>query len=178
MKTGPTTYSAWTKLLDQFGDGDDSVLEELNQGTFIIDAGTATRFYIKVEETYKRRKQSWLDKFQFSFQLQNFKTEDDFEIALRNGKQNLSTLRKFVIIKGFPDDLKKALQKDLEEFVIEIKTSLKKNNSRLSKGSEKILILLNSFDLNSNSEEILISSKSNIKSTNEIIASTGRKIIF
>lgn len=174
MKTGPTTYSAWTKLLDQFGDGDDSVLEELNNGTFTIDAGTATRFYIKVEEAYKKRKQSWLNKFQFSFQLQNFKTEDDFEIALRNGKQNLSPLSKFVAIESLPDDLKKALKKDLEDFVNEIKTSLKKNNSSISKGREKMLILLNSFDLNSTSQEILM----NIKTTNEIIASTGRKIIF
>lgn len=174
MKTGPTTYSAWTKLLDQFGDGNDSVLEELNNGTFTIDAGTATRFYIKVEQAYKKRKQSWLDKFQFSFQLQNFKTEDDFEIALRNGKQNLSPLSKFVAIKSLPDDLKKALKKDLEDFVNEIKTSLKKNNSSISKGREKMLILLNSFDLNSTSQEILI----NTKNTNEIIASTGRKIIF
>lgn len=174
MKTGPTTYSAWTMLLDQFGDGDDSVLEELNNGTFIIDAGTATRFYIKVEEAYKKRKQSWLDKFQFSFQLQNFKTEDDFEIALRNGKQNLSPLSKFVAIESLPDDLKKALKKDLEDFVNEIKTSLKKNNSSISKGREKMLILLNSFDLNSTSQEILM----NTKNTNEIIASTGRKIIF
>jgi hypothetical protein len=174
MKTGPTTYSAWTKLLDLFSDGDDSVLEELNNGTFTIDAGTATRFYIKVEETYKKRKQSWLDKFQSSFQLQNFKTEDDFEIALRNGKQNLSPLSKFVAIKSLPDDLKKALKKDLEDFVNEIKTSLKKSNSSISKGREKMLILLNSFDLNSTSQEILM----NTKNTNEIIASTGRKIIF
>lgn len=178
MKTGPTTYSAWTKLLDQFANGDDSVLEELNKGTFIIDAGTANRFYINVEETYKKRKQSWLDKFQFSFQLQNFKTEDDFEIALRNGKQNLSPLSKFVTINGFPDDLKKTLKKDLEDFVNEIKTSLKKNNSKISKGREKMLLLLNSFDLNSTSEEILMNSISNTKNTNEIIASTGRKIIF
>ncbi len=175
MKTGPITYSAWTKLLDQFSDGDDSVLEELNEGTFTIDAGTATRFYFKVEETYKRRKQNWLDKFQFSFQLQNFKTEDDFEIALRNGKQNLSPLSKFISIKGFPDDLKNTLEKDLQEFVNEIKTSLKSNTSKLSKGREKMLILLNSFELNTTSEEILIKSKGK---TNEIIASTGRKIIF
>jgi hypothetical protein len=178
MKTGPRTYAEWTKLLDQFGDGDDSVLEELSKGTFILDAGTATRFYIKVEEAYKKRKQSWLDKFQFSFQLQNFKTEDDFEIALRNGKQNLSPLSKFVFINTFPDDLKKALRKDLEEFVNEIKTSLKNNNAKLSKGREKMLILLNSFDLDSTSKEILMNLKSNTNSTNEIIASTGRKIIF
>ncbi|OMQ09421.1 hypothetical protein [[Flexibacter] sp. ATCC 35103] len=177
MKTGPTTYSAWTKLLDQFGDGDDSVLTELNEGSFIIDAGTATRFYIKVEEIYKKRKQNWLDKFQRSFQLQNFKTEDDFEIALRNGKQNLTTISKFIAIEGLPNDLKKALKKDLEEFVNEIKTSLKNNISGISKGREKILILLNSFDLNSTYKEIT-DIKNKEQSTNEIIASTGRKIIF
>lgn len=177
MKTGPTTYAAWTKLLDQFGDGDDSVLTELNEGRFIIDAGTATRFYIKVEEIYKKRKQNWLDKFQRSFQLQNFKTEDDFEIALRNGKQNLATISKFIATEGLPDDLKKALKKDLEEFVNEIKTSLKNNISGISKGREKILILLNSFDLNSTYKEIT-DIKNKEQSTNEIIASTGRKIIF
>lgn len=170
----PTTYSEWTKLLDQFGDGDDSVLEELNKGSFIIDAGTAIRFYTKVEEIYKKRKQLWLDKFQLSFQLQNFKTEDDFEIALRNGKQNLSSLTKFVGINGLPDDLKKALKKDLEDFVNEIKASLKDNNSKISKGKEKMLILLNSFNLNTTSDEII----NNTQNTKEIIAPTGRKIIF
>jgi len=178
MITIPTTYSEWTKLLEQFGDGDDSVLEELNKGTFIVDSGTATRFYTKVEEVYKKRKQNWLDKFQKSFELQNFKTEDDFEIALRNGKQNLSTLNNFIIIKGFPEDLRKTLKKDLEDFVTEIKTSLKTNTSKISRGREKMLLLLNSFDLNSTSKEIKTNSKNSTKNTNEIIAATGRKIIF
>jgi hypothetical protein len=178
METGPTTYSAWVKLLDQFGDGDDSVLEELNRGSFVIDAGTATRFYIKIEEIYKKRKQNWLAKFQYSFQLQSFKTEDDFEIALRNGKQNLVPISKFVAIKGLPDDLKKTLRKDQEEFVNGIKTSLKSNISGISKGREKILILLNSFDLSSTFIEIETDTKNKVQNTNEIIAATSRKIIF
>lgn len=170
---GPSTYSQWTKLLDQFVNGDDSVLEELNKGSFIIDAGTATRFYTKVEEAYKKRKQNWLDKFQHSFQLQNFRTYEEFEIALRNGKQNLFTLHKFINLNGFPIDLKKTLKKDMEDFVDEIKTSLKDNNSKISKGREKILILLKSFELNTIPEEI-----KHIPDNNEIIAPTGRKIIF
>jgi len=169
----PSTYAQWTRLLDQFGDGDDSVLEALHKGNFVIDAGTATRFYNKVEEAYKKRKKRWLDKFQRSFQLQNLKTGDDFEIALRNGKQNLFTLHKFININGFPDDLKKTLQNDLENFVAEIKSSLKDNNSKIPKGSDKILLLLNSFSLNSVSEEI-----KSISGNNELTAPTGRKIIF
>ena len=88
--SAPTTYAEWTRLLDQFGDGDDTALASLSKGSFLVDAGTAARFYGRVETAYKKRKQHWLDKFQRSFQLQHFKTVDDFAIALRNGKQNLS----------------------------------------------------------------------------------------
>ncbi len=174
----PTTYSEWANLLDKFGDGDDTALEELSKGSFTVDAGTASRFYSRVEEVYKKRKQNWLDKFQRSFQLQNFKTEDDFEIALRNGKQNLSPLSKFVVLKGFPEDLRKTLKKDLEDFVYEIKKSLKDNVSKISSGREKMLILLNTFGLNDIPEEIKTDKKNNKQNTNEIIPPTGRKIIF
>jgi hypothetical protein len=174
----PITYSEWTNLLDKFGDGDDSALEELSIGSFIVDAGTASRFYSRVEEVYKKRKQSWLDKFQRSFQLQNFKTEDDFEIALRNGKQNLSSLSKFVLLKGLPEDLQKTLKKDLEDFVAEIKKSLKDNVSKISSGREKMLILLSTFGLNDIPEEIKTDKKNSKQNTNEIIPPTGRKIIF
>ncbi|KOP37907.1 hypothetical protein DBB36_06160 [Flavobacterium sp. WLB] len=173
MIKGPTTYSEWVNLLNQFANGDDSVLDQLNNGTFLIDAGTANRFYSKVEEVYKKRKQNWLDKFQRSFQLQNLKTENDFEIALRNGKQNLILLNHFISIKGLPEDLRKTLKKDLEDFITEIRTSLKKNNSNTSK-NEKMLMLLNSFQFNTISAEI----KSDQKNNSEITASTGRKIIF
>lgn len=176
--TAPTTYSEWTNLLDKFGDGDDTALEELSKGSFIVDAGTASRFYSRVEEVYKKRKQNWLDKFQRSFQFQNFKTEDDFEIALRNGKQNLSALSKFVVLKGLPEDLRKTLKKDLEDFVAEIKKSLKDNVSKISSGREKMLILLNTFGLNEIPEEIKTDKKNNKQNTNEIIPPTGRKIIF
>lgn len=174
----PTTYSEWTNLLDKFGNGDDTALEELSNGSFTVDAGTASRFYSRVEEVYKKRKQNWLDKFQRSFQMQNFKSEDDFEIALRNGKQNLYPLSKFVVLKGLPEDLQKTLIKDLEDFVSEIKKSLKDNVSKISSGREKMLILLNTFGLNSIPEEIITDKKGNKQNTNEIIPPTGRKIIF
>lgn len=174
----PTTYSEWANLLDKFGDGDDTALEELSKGSFTVDAGTASRFYSRVEEVYKKRKQNWLDKFQRSFQMQNFKSEDDFEIALRNGKQNLYPLSKFVVLKGLPEDLRKTLKKDIEDFVAEIKKSLKDNVSKISSGREKMLILLNTFGLNDIPEEIKTDKKNNKQNTNEIIPPTGRKIIF
>ena len=106
------------------------------------------------------------------------KTLNHFEIALRNGKQNLYPLSKFVVLKGLPEDLRKTLKKDLEDFVAEIKKSLKDNVSKISSGKEKMLILLNTFGLNDIPEEIKTDKKSNKQNTNEIIPPTGRKIIF
>lgn len=169
-----TTYSEWTDLLRQFGDGNDVSLEKLRTGTFAIDAGTASRFYVKVEEVYKKRKQRWLDQFQHSFRLQSFRAIDDFEILLRNGKQNLHSLIAFVALKGLPEDLQKALKKDLEEFVAEIKESLKEKVSKSSNEREKMLILLGSFGINHVSENTKITGGK----INEIIPPAGRKIIF
>jgi hypothetical protein len=174
----PTSYSDWTYLLDKFGDGDDAALNELCTGCFLIDAGTASRFYLRVENAYKKRKQNWLDKFQRSFQFQKFKTEDDFEIALRNGKQNLLPLSKFVVMKGLPDDLRVTLKKDLEDFVAEIKKSLKENVSKVSNGREKMLILLNTFGLNDLREDVNADNMNNKQNINKIIPPPGRKIIF
>jgi hypothetical protein len=174
----PTTYSEWTILLDKFGEGDDTALELLNKGSFTVDAGTASRFYLRIEEVYKKRKQNWLDKFQRSFYLQSFKTEDDFEIALRNGKQNLISIGKFVDLKGLPEDLRKILKKDLEDFVAEVKRSLRENVSKISNGREKMLLLLNTFGLKEITEEAKSENKNNGANTNEITPAIGRKIIF
>lgn len=174
----PTTYSEWVNLLDRFGSGDDTSLEELNKASFTVDAGTASRFYARVEEVYRKRKQNWLDKFQRSFQLQNLKNEEDFEIVLRNCKQNFSPLIKFISLNGLPNDIKNTLKKDLEDFVSEIKKSLKDNISRSSSGREKMLILLNNFGLHKVPEEIKTNNQINRENTNQIIPPTGRKIIF
>jgi hypothetical protein len=176
--SAPTTYAEWTCILDRFGQGDDTVFEDLNAGSFVLDAGTAQRFYLRIEEAYKVRKKSWLDKFQRSFQMQNFRTEDDFGIALRDGKQNLLPLSKFVTSKGLPEDLRKTLSKDLEEFVAEIRKSLKDNVTKVNKGREKILMMLNTFGMFENPQEVQIPHKENNQSDNNIIPPAGRKIIF
>ena len=176
--TAPTTYSDWVAVLERFGNGDENVFEEMNAGSFVLDAGTAQRFYSRVEEVYKKRKQNWLDKFQRSFQMQNIRTDDDFGIALQNGKQNLLPLSKFVSVKGLPDDLKKTLKKDLDDFVAEIKKSLKDNVSKTSNGKEKMLVMLNTFGLPDIMQVEQVEKKPNNKNENNTIPPTGRKIIF
>lgn len=174
----PTTYSEWAAVLERFGDGDDTVFAEMNLGSFVLDTGTAQRFYSRVEEVYKKRKQNWLDKFQRAFQMQNIRTEDEFGIALRNGKQNLLPLSKFVSSKGLPGDLQDTLRKDLDDFVAEIKKSLK-DNVPDTKGREGMLLMLNTFGLPEARQEKIVPAKSdNRKKENGALPPAGRKIIF
>lgn len=173
----PKTYSEWVSILERFGTGDDTVIEDINEGSFMLDAGTASRFYKKVEEVYKKRKQNWLEKFQRNFKIKSIKSVDDFAIALREGKQNLTPLKKFVSSNGIPDDLRNILQKDLFDFVNEVKNSLKDNVSKDNNNREKIILIVNSSFLEevSINEDSLINQNNTCNSTFQINA---RKIIF
>jgi len=175
---GPASYSEWVNLLEEFGNGGDAALATLSEGSFIVDAGTASRFNARVEEAYKKRKEIWLDKFQLSFKTQKLKSEEDFEIALRNGKQNLYPLIKFIVIKGFPENLQKVLKKDLEDFVGEIKKSLTANVSRVAKGREKMLIILNTFGAIDEFEKMETDARNKPENLKKISPPSGRKIIF
>jgi len=174
----PQTYSEWCYLLEKFGQGDDMALEQLSNGVFAIDVGTASRFYSRVEEAYIARKKIWLEKFQRSFQLQRFKTEDDLGIALRDAKLNLIPISKFITIKGLPDDLRKTLNKDFENFVSDIRKSLKDNISKSGNRQERMLMTLNNFGPWESFQDILFPQNSATQETNNFIPATGRKIIF
>lgn len=172
-----STYSEWMILLERFGNEDDTAIDDLKMRTFKIDAGTAQRFYEKVERAYKKRKQNWLDKFQRSLQTQNTRIED-LEITLRNGKQHLSPLVNFVNLNGLPEDLKKILRKDLYDFVAEIKKSMLDKISTTNIIKERMIVLLNSFSLPVILQEELPKISSDRKNETVSIPSTGRKIIF
>lgn len=170
-----STYSEWVSALDRFGNGDDTAIDELEMAKFKVDAGTARRFYEKIELTYKKRKQSWLDKFQKSLQFQKTSLEN-LEIILRNGKQSLLVLVKFMNLIGLPDDLKKVLQSDLYDFVEEIKRSMR---DRISTHTlrEHMTVLLNTFSLPISSPEL---PRESLTKNDEInsFSSGERKIIF
>jgi hypothetical protein len=151
----PITYADWVEIFECFGNGNDIVLEAMDVGNFDLDAGTAQRFYTKAEEAYKTRKKLWLKKFQRSFDTQNMKSADDFGMILLAGKKNLIPLSKFSNSKGLPEDLKIVFKKDLEEFVAEIKKSLKESLPNTSNDKEKMILTINSFRLPENIEEMI-----------------------
>ncbi|WP_345991276.1 hypothetical protein AAEU33_05470 [Chryseobacterium sp. Chry.R1] len=171
----PVTYADWCNLFDRFTSGDDTVFDEMNSGSFDLDAGTAQRFYFQAEKAYKARKEMWLEKFQRSFEIQDIKSIDDFEIIILTGRKNLIPLSKFSELKGLPENLKTVFKQDLEEFVVEIKKSLKDNLPNIGNEKEKMTLIINSFTLPENIEKNILQSSPICNEINPLIK---RKIIF
>ncbi|PZX60053.1 hypothetical protein [Hydrotalea sandarakina] len=175
------TYSEFVNLLEKFSKGDDTVLNQLMESDFKIDKGSAYRYCLKVESAYKERKLSWLDKFHRSFQVQTYKSINEFEITLHNAFQNFIPLAKFIALKDLPKEVSEALKKDLESFIEEIKKTLRKNISPYSNKSDHMLMLINAFTLSNILENFTAVNTGNKKeksNSNDKQPPLGRQIIF
>jgi hypothetical protein len=172
-----STYSEWSTHLEKFGKGDDQSLEMMCKGSFVIDAGTAYRFYTIVEESYRARKNTWFDKYNRILQLQTLKSENDFSIIIRDVRSGLLPMKKFISINAFPEKLQNALKEDFDQFVTGLRDTMKANINRHSSMKERLVLVLNSFhvsETDSNYKQIT----QTITPTSPNSTVTGRKIIF
>ncbi len=145
----PVTYFEWKQMFDKYAQGDDTVIHLMNEGTLTMDAGTYGRFSILIEETYKKRKQMWLDKFKNASQNQIIRSPSDFAIIISQAKNGLKSILAFVDLKPFSDDLKKTLKDDLQSFVEEVKKSLKENAFKdRSNQMNSFLLVFDNMDIN------------------------------
>lgn len=174
--SSPTTYFDWSNRLEEFAKGDDSVLPDLEKGSFVVDAGTVYRFYNKVQEAYVERKKQWIDKFNRLFQIQYVRTENDISIVLQNAKGNLRPIAKFIRLTAFPDDLKATLKKDFEGFVAEIRKNVKESVSKSQPRSDKMVLVVNSFNFFDSNLESDVSADLSKASTTE--TTNKRRILF
>ncbi len=142
----PTTYFEWFQLLERYARGDDGVLTDLEQGSFVVDSGTVYRFYNKVQEAYVERKKQWLDRFNRSFQVQSIRTESDISIVLRNAKSYLQPIARLIKLSAFPKDLQDTLKKDFDGFVADVRKNIKESVTKNQPGNEKMLFIVNTFD--------------------------------
>jgi len=145
----PKTYFEWKNILDQFSCGDDSVLPIMHEGEMKMDAGTAMRFANLVDQTYRKRKQIWVDKFNGLFKSQIIKNSSGFGVILNQTKGNLRLLIQFTQLAPFSTDLKKMLAEDLENYIQQIKKSIKDDlyKNRTSE-MNSLLIIFDNLDVN------------------------------
>jgi hypothetical protein len=172
----PSTYYEWAAKLEQFAQGDDSVIADLQQGTFAVDAGTVFRFYNKAQEAYVERKKRWLDKFNRLFQVQYVRTENDISIVLQDAKTNLQPIAKLIRLKAFPGDLRDTLKKDFEGFVAEVRKNVRDSVSKNQPRNEKMLLIVNTFNFFDSNLELGISSESSTDSAAD--TRNKRRILF
>lgn len=144
----PSTYFEWKELLDKFSGGEDNVLHLMNEGTVTLDAGTAGRFMILFEETYKKRKQLWMDKFKNSSQSYNIRSSSDFSVIITQAKASLRSLVLYTELRPLHSDLRKVLKDDLKSFIEEVKKSLKENAMKdRTNQLNSLLLVFDNLDL-------------------------------
>jgi hypothetical protein len=120
------TYSDWSIYLEKYANGEDAVLEIIQNGVFELDAGTTLRFYEKIQTTYIARKKSIFDKFNREIGISSAKSNNDFIIIFRNLNNLLLGLNNFVRAKVIPEDLKKILVDDYTQYVDDLKSRFTK----------------------------------------------------
>lgn len=163
------TYSDWVVQLEKYANGEDAVLEIIQNGVFELDAGTTIRFYEKIQQTYTKRKKNIFEKFNREIAISNVKSNNDYIMVFRNLNNLLFFLKEFIEIKAMPFDLKKILLDDYCDFVEDLKKRFSKvfvNNAQVLSSVKSLGVRSQKLDLDNNNLPI--------KSTNSAI----RKIIF
>lgn len=173
-----TTYAGWIDVLEKFSNGDDTVIPQIESGSFMLDAGVAQRFYIRVEKVYRLRKEMWLSKFNQALQEQRLGQVRDLAITVNNAKANLRPLVRFTNAEGLPADLRQVLLKDLLAFVTEVKESLATNVPKGHSQREAMLLTLQSFGLPDSHGLVSTLPSAQLKEVTFSTCFPGRKIIF
>jgi hypothetical protein len=138
----PTTYFEWKDLMDRFSSGDDTVLSLMNEGSITLDAGTSGRFMTLIEETYKKRKQIWIERLNKITAYNNIRSSADLSVVVSKTKSELKNLILFTGLKPLHDDFKKVLNNDLKAFVEDAKKSLCQNVMRYRTNEMNSLLLI------------------------------------
>ena len=166
------TYAEWVKLLEEFENGMDASLNEMENSTFDLDAGTAGRFLTIIKRVYQTRKQKWIDDIQRSIDLQNMKSIEELDIIIRQFKTKLIPLQRFSHLKVLPEEFQKVFKEDLKKIVEELKQTLEKSAIENLDNKEQAMFYLRNlilYDINPLPKDEVQNEKKSVNS---------RRIIF
>jgi len=134
----PSTYAEWLLVLDRFSEGDDSVVTVMSQGTLEWTNVVAERWTRQVTACLACRLQT------LSAQLQTMLDRsrgDYFAIsnALLMTRRALTPLRTFVCLPVFPDDVRKYLASELDQWVAKTQNSLETHAATIRHDQGRLL---------------------------------------
>jgi hypothetical protein len=128
--TAPHTYAEWAPLLERFGAGDDSVLDDMRTGTIEWTSIVAERWTSRLSDALSARLK------QISKQLQlalDRAAGDTFGIsrAMLGARRALTPLHAVTSLPCLPENVRAHLTEELRRFVTETQTSLETGAKRI-----------------------------------------------
>jgi hypothetical protein len=147
----PRTYAEWLPLLDQFGAGDDSVLEIMRGGTLEWTNVVAERWTRQVADSLTTRLQSLSKQLQTSLDRAR---GDHFAIsnALLLARRGLSPLRALVSLQALPPDLRNHLTSEVDRWATETQKSLERHAEGVRHDQGRLLKTIRDHPLNTVAE--------------------------
>jgi hypothetical protein len=122
----PRTYAEWMLLLDRFGEGDDTVIVFMRQGTLDWTNVVAERWTRQVAACLTARLQFLSQQLQ---RMLDRSRDDHFAISnsLLITRRGLTPLRMFVQLPVLPEEVKQHLVSELDRWALETQKSLERH---------------------------------------------------
>lgn len=143
--TPPTTYAAWSALLDSFGAGDDDVLPAMAAGRLDGGAGVSERWVRRITDCQNQRLTRLND--QLAAMLSRARDPMTLSTTLIVVRKALNGLRAFAAIEAFPADVRTFLRDQIDDWATLQQTSLER--SALSSRNDSSLKTLRDTPLTS-----------------------------
>ena len=136
----PSTYAEWAALLDRFAEGEDGVLDLMEQGKLEWGPRVKERFVMRVDRVFMVRKKTWLDTL--NRHLENLGGNiQNVHSVLSSAHGRLRPIVRFSFLKIHPDEVKAVLKNDLESFLEEVQDTLEREFAKLPEIREQTRLI-------------------------------------
>lgn len=121
----PRTYSEWLTLLERFGDGDDSTLEAMWEGSVEWTRVVAERWTVRTVEAFNARLRTLSDRLQFGLDRARG-NHQAVASALLEARKRLVPLRSFLGLQCLPESVRSHLTSELTRWITQTQAALEK----------------------------------------------------
>ncbi len=144
----PVSYAEWTALLDRFAQGEDTVLELIEHGTFEWGPGVAERFVGRLDQAYIARKKAWVEALNRQLETLGGNVHN-LRSVLGNARRMLEPIVRLTRLCVLPEEVQNAFKDDLASFLSEVQESLEKEFAKVPEIRDLCKLMLTQARLDS-----------------------------
>lgn len=134
MNDGPETYRAWTRLIDTFAEGNDTVISVMKNGHLHLNQEVASRFTNRWIKAIQKRVDLMAKKF--NLQVEHSQTEGDVVENLLSVRKEYNKILSAIDLPVFTEQM----HSQLMNLVID---SAKKTQQSLERNAKSYPVILN-----------------------------------